>query len=167
MFCDTETTGLDSQDQIIEISVCEQSGNELFYSRFKPGVPVHPGAAGVHGMCAASLESAPLWPEKVAQISVLMAGRPVIFFNSDFDTGMLYQTCRAFDLATDWLDELDTRCAMGLAASAFGATNRYGTISLANAAACAGVEWQGAAHGSTADTLATVDLVKHNPVIIA
>lgn len=41
----------------------------------------------------------------------------------------------------------------------YGATNQYGTISLANACIEAGVSWKGAAHSAEADTLATLDLI--------
>lgn len=41
----------------------------------------------------------------------------------------------------------------------YGATNQYGTISLANACIEADVSWKGAAHSAEADTLATLDLI--------
>lgn len=41
----------------------------------------------------------------------------------------------------------------------YGATNQYGTISLANACIEADVSWKGAAHSTEADTLATLDLI--------
>ncbi|CAB0819581.1 3'-5' exonuclease [Corynebacterium diphtheriae] len=49
---------------------------------------------------------------------------------------------------------------MHLAASAYGSTNPYGSISLADATSAADVPWTGAAHSAAADTLATVELVK-------
>ncbi len=49
--------------------------------------------------------------------------------------------------------------AMKCAALVYGATNRYGTISLANATARAGVVWEGDAHSAAADALATAALV--------
>ncbi|MBN6329352.1 3'-5' exonuclease, partial [Escherichia coli] len=42
-------------------------------------------------------------------------------------------------------------CAMELAAGYYGATNRYGTISLACAASQAGLTWEGQAHSTIAD----------------
>ncbi|HFG3231745.1 TPA: 3'-5' exonuclease, partial [Escherichia coli] len=51
----------------------------------------------------------------------------------------------------DWLEELTVYCAMELAAGYYGATNRYGTISLACAASQAGLTWEGQAHSAIAD----------------
>ena len=49
---------------------------------------------------------------------------------------------------------------MGLAVAMYGATNRYGTISLAAAMSLAGVTWRGQAHSAIGDVLATVDLLQ-------
>jgi len=57
-----------------------------------------------------------------------------------------------------WILGLDTECAMYRAADAFGATNQYGTISLINAAAAAGVEFQGKAHSAAGDAATTAEL---------
>lgn len=46
-------------------------------------------------------------------------------------------------------------CAMELAAGYYGATNRYGTISLASAASQAGLTWEGLAHSAIADARMT------------
>lgn len=48
---------------------------------------------------------------------------------------------------------------MELAAGYYGATNRYGTISLACAASQAGLTWEGQAHSAIADALMAAGVV--------
>ncbi|WP_143359843.1 3'-5' exonuclease, partial [Escherichia coli] len=57
------------------------------------------------------------------------------------------------------LEELTVYCAMELAAGYYGATNRYGTISLACAASQAGLTWEGQAHSAIADARMTAGVV--------
>jgi DNA polymerase-3 subunit epsilon len=159
LFLDTETTGLGTNAQIIELALADAAGHVHFETRMKPTVPIESGAFAVHGIDDAALASAPTWPEVAHQVKELVAGRLVVIFNAEFDSRMMRQTCSAFGEHSDWWKMVETRCAMNLAAKAFGATNRYGTISLATATSIAGVTWAGAAHSATADTLATVELV--------
>lgn len=159
LFLDTETTGLLDHDQIIELAISDRAGRILFESRFKPTVEIDPGAYDAHGITIEELDNAPSWAQHLEEITTLLSGKPLIIFNADFDTRLLEQTCTAFSLDTAWINTLSTWCAMYLAADAYGATNRYGTISLNDAACMAGVKWKGSAHSAAADTLATVDLV--------
>ena len=160
LFLDTETTGLGDAAQIIEIAITDAAGRVLLETRLRPTVPIEPQALAIHGIDDAALASAPTWPDVSDQIRSLLRSRVVVIFNADFDGRMVRQTANAFGDSSDWWQEVDTRCAMYLAADAFGATNRYGTISLANATEAAGVTWSGRAHAAAADALATADLVK-------
>jgi len=157
--CDCETTGLGPTAQIVEVAVADQFRNVLFHTTIKPTVPIDPGAINIHGYTEAMLADSPTWPDVIDQFKQVVTGRMVVIFNADYDSRIVRQTCNAFNLSTEWWDEIDTRCAMYLAADAFGATNRYGTISLDTATMEAGVKWAGDAHSAIADTLATVDLV--------
>ncbi len=73
------------------------------------------------------------------QLRHAIGDRPVIIFNARFDIRILKQTAAAHSDPADWLEELTVYCAMELAAGYYGATNRYGTISLASAASQAGL----------------------------
>lgn len=85
---------------------------------------------------------------------------PVVIFNANFDVRLIEQTAKAFELDTAWIDNIKTICAMSLSADAYGATNRYGTISLSNAVHNAGKLFSGAAHGAKVDVLATIDVIE-------
>ena len=80
----------------------------------------------------------------------------VEIFNANFDGRLVaQQTANAFGAPLDWWREVYARCAMFLVSRTLGATNRHGTISLANATKGAGVMWSGRALTAVADTLAT------------
>ena len=93
------------------------------------------------------------------QLRHAIGDQPVIIFNARFDTRILKQTAAAHSDPADWLEEMTVYCAMELAAGYYGATNRYGTISLASAASQAGLTWEGLAHSAIADTRMTSGVV--------
>ncbi len=155
VFLDTETTGLEDDAQVVEIAVVDGDGNVLFESYCRPTVPVDPGAQAVHGIGDDVLADAPQWPEISAQVRDVLEGNTVVIFNAAFDTRILAQTAAAHGDPADWVGDLNTHCAMYRAADVYGATNRYGTISLVNAAARAGIQFQGRAHSAAGDAATT------------
>lgn len=158
VFLDTETTGLDEDAQVVEIAIVDSTGTVLFESYCKPSVPVGPEAQRVHGIGADVLAGAPAWPDIAERVRAALDGKIVVIFNSDFDIRILSQTAAAYSDLAKWVDVLETRCAMYAAADAYGATNQYGTISLINAAAAAGIEFQGKAHSAAGDAATTAAL---------
>ena len=157
---DTETTGLGANDQIIEIAVCDASGRVCYEQRISPSVPINPKAEEIHAISLDDLAGCPKWPEIVNDLKALLTGQTVVTYNSDFDLDMLRNTSQAFQTDDAWLNTLNIRCAMELSVQAFGATNRYGTISLANAAEAAGVSWPGEAHSAKVDALVTFGVLR-------
>ncbi len=160
LFLDTETTGLGDTAQIVELAIVGGAGDVLLETRLRPSVPIEEGAQEVHGITSTELADAPTWADIAAEVEALLAGRALIIYNAEFDLRLLEQTARAFGHPTAWLDGIEARCAMRLAAKAYGATNRYGTISLATAMCEAGAEWRGEAHSAAADALAALDVVR-------
>ena len=157
---DTETTGLGANDQIIEIAVCDASGRVCYEQRISPSVPINPKAEEIHAISLDDLAGCPKWPEIVNDLKALLTGQTVVTYNSDFDLDMLRNTSQASQTDDAWLNTLNIRCAMELSVQAFGATNRYGTISLANAAEAAGVSWPGEAHSAKVDALVTFGVLR-------
>lgn len=156
---DTETTGLGPYDQIIELAAVDLQGRTLFDMRLQPTVPIGPEAELVHGISMGSLEDAPKWPDIADQLREILLGSQVVIYNSQFDLAMLRQTAAAFQDSARWLNHLDVTCAMYMAAEIFGTTNRYGTISLANAVAAAGLQFIGKAHSALGDAQTTAALL--------
>jgi len=130
---DTETTGLGNNDQLIELAIIDASGTTLHNARYHPTVEISSGAASVHGIYAEVLKDKPTFDHDADHIRALLHGKTVVIFNVEYDIKILRNTFRAFGLDTDFLGQLETHCAMRSAAKIYGATNRYGTISLANA----------------------------------
>lgn len=159
LFIDTETTGLEYNDQVIELAVVDSSGQVLLDTRLKPTVAINPEALDVHEINAEALTNAPTWPDIAPRLRQLLEGRQVVAFNNDFDSRLLQQTALAFD-DDYWSWRVKEHCAMDLAVQAFGVTNRYGSISLANSVHAAGIDWQGKAHSAAGDALTTLALVK-------
>ena len=151
VFLDTETTGLGENEEVIEIGLTDSTGNVLMDVRLKPTVPVGEEAVAVHGISIESLTDAPAWPDIAGELQCQLTGKLVIIFNKIFDMRLLRQTAYAHGNDAAWLEQLDVKCAMYLAAEFFGATNRWGTISLATSVRESGVEWVGKAHSATGD----------------
>lgn len=160
VYLDTETTGLDHTDEVIELAVIDEDGNTLFDSRFKPTVEINPFAQEVHGIDANSIATCLTWRDQESLVKEVLLGKSVVIFNADFDLRIMRQTANAFGCDDSWVNELKTLCAMEVAASCYGATNKYGTISLANAAFEAGADWDGEAHTALADSKMTRKVLK-------
>jgi DNA polymerase III subunit epsilon len=90
---DVETTGTDRRnDQVIELGVQLGLGLEASRQtwRFRPEVPIHPGAQAVHGISMADLEGCPAFHECLDEIAALFAGAEVVIgYNIAFDIDML------------------------------------------------------------------------------
>ncbi len=158
---DTETTGLNGSDQVIEIAVVDKNGKVLLNTRLRPNVPINPEAQGIHGISAEQWIESPTWPDISTQLKAILENRTVIAFNSDFDSRILQQTANAFG-DDYWSWPVVECCAMNIAASAFRqwSPRSSGRISLRSAVMEAGIEWQGEAHSALGDALTTLELVK-------
>lgn len=157
---DTETTGLDDDAQILELAIIDHDGNVLHDARYKPSVPISDGAYRVHGIGELDLFDKPRIAEDVEVLKTIMLEKPLVIFNRQYDTGLLYQSLEAFGVDTGFIENIKSRCAMMLSAKAYGATNRYGSISLHNAAIKAGVI-NPAAHNALGDCITTLAVLRH------
>ena len=92
VFLDTETTGLDSGAEIIEISVADQDGGILVDTLVKPIRPILADAIRIHGITNELVKTAPAWPKVWPMVSQAIAGRYIGIYNADFDLRMLKQS---------------------------------------------------------------------------
>lgn len=159
LFLDTETTGLDATAEVLEIGLVDARGCIVYETRLKPTVSISPEATAVHGIDEVALGDAPCWPDVAELLQFHIGQHPLVIFNAAFDMRILKQTAAAHNDPADWLDSLTTHCAMMLSARYYGATNRYGTISLANAVSQAGLTWTGRAHSAVTDAVMTARVV--------
>ncbi len=89
---DTETTGLSSSDEIIELSICTHDKRVVFDSILSSKVNCSAQARSVHGITDEQIANGmPIESAKAALIE-LLEGKTIISFNVDFDCQMLFQT---------------------------------------------------------------------------
>jgi DNA polymerase III subunit epsilon len=99
LFLDTETTGLDSNAEIIEIVILESDGTHLFQSLVKPRTPIPTSATQINGITNAMVEKSPRWVTLWEQIRGIFFNRTIAIYNADFDLKMIDQTNRAYGLS--------------------------------------------------------------------
>ena len=96
---DTETTGLDKDDEIIELAVLSSSGKILFNKRFCPEKAIHPMAAKCNHLSKKILENEPKFSiEDVKELVQLFKGKTIVGHNVAFDIRLLAQTVRRYNL---------------------------------------------------------------------
>jgi DNA polymerase III subunit epsilon len=122
---DTETTGLDSSAEIIEIAIIDASGATLINTRVKALNPIPPGASNVHGIYAKDLVDAPLWIEVREKCMALMNGKDVIIYNRDYDTKLLRYTDAHNGIKENAWKNIEFWCAMLAYAEHRGEWNSY------------------------------------------
>ncbi len=96
---DTETTGLDKDDEIIELAVLSSSGKVLFNKRFRPEKTIHPMAAKCNHLSKRILANEPKFSiEDVKELVQLFKGKTIVGHNVAFDIRLLAQTVRRYNL---------------------------------------------------------------------
>ena len=113
VYLDTETTGLNPTDQIVEICLIEADGSILFESLVKPTGRIPYDATRVHGITEAMVANAPTWPEIWPQVSAALAGRQLGIYNAEYDLRLMQQSHKVH--ALEWpAPEFTSFCIMKL-----------------------------------------------------
>ena len=92
VYLDTETTGLGSTDEIVEISVVDTYGIVLVNTFVKPSRTIPAEAINIHGITDEMVQKAPAWPILWSQVRFFLVGKVVVAYNSDFDMRMMKQS---------------------------------------------------------------------------
>lgn len=98
LFLDTETTGLGTADEVIDLAVIDRDGQVLIDTLIKPTVPLLPEVTAVNGITPEMLAGAPEFPEVMGKLFPLVSGRQVVTYGAGFDVKMLRQTAAAWVL---------------------------------------------------------------------
>ena len=88
VYLDTETTGLESTDQIVEVCVLDYDGTVLIDSLVKPSGSIPSSATRIHGVTTDMVKDAPTWPDLWPQVEAAMVNRRVAIYNAEFDVRM-------------------------------------------------------------------------------
>ena len=105
VYIDTETTGLEKDDEVVEISIIDSDGSRLFSSLVKPSRPIPPSVQRIHHITDQDVASAPAWPILWPRIRSFLYSRPVAAYNAPFDYRMMQQSHARYRLP--WRDNLN------------------------------------------------------------
>lgn len=110
LIIDTETTGLEDNDEIIQIAIIDTRGHVLLDTFVKPTKEISPKACAVHGIEEKHLTHALTFAELYHSIAKLLCKQSLIAYNAEFDKRLLMQTCEKYGLSE--IEILDWTCAM-------------------------------------------------------
>lgn len=162
-YLDTETTGVDTLAEIVEICILDPDGAVLLDTLVRPRRKIPAEATRIHGISNSMVSNAPLWNELWIQIEVILKGRSVGIYNAEFDLRMIKQTHLQSGMAWQSLNA-NAFCIMKLYAEFFGERDRYrGSYrwqTLDDAGRQCGIALPNA-HRAQADTLLTRALLHH------
>jgi DNA polymerase-3 subunit epsilon len=92
---DTETTGLESNDVIVQIGIIDLKGSILLNSLIKPTKrkSIPSSATNIHGITMNMLENAPYFKDIIPEVEKVTADKIVLIYNEEYDTRIINQTC--------------------------------------------------------------------------
>ncbi|MFQ0827138.1 3'-5' exonuclease [Serratia fonticola] len=167
LILDTETTGLGEDAEIVEITIINSHGSILLNTLVKPTVSIPAEATAIHGITDEMVKDAPRWMDIHGEFCHLIAGKPVVTYNANYDIRLINQTAKLWGLEDQLFDlpkPITISCAMIVYAEHYGATDpRRGGFKwqkLTAAAEQQGVKIQGAAHRALSDCLTTLGVIK-------
>lgn len=99
---DTETTGVGSSSEVVEIAVTDGlSGETLLNTLVRPTIPIEPGAERVHRITNAEVAVAEPWPVVRQRLIEVLRGKTVCIYNANFDIRIMWQSSRAYGVDCD------------------------------------------------------------------
>lgn len=158
---DCETTGLEADDEIVQVGLVDQHGRVLMNQLVKPLRRISPEASAVHGLTLARLFGAPSFPDLYHELALLLNGMTVVTYNAEFDARLLEQTCHAHHLPP--IQPAGWQCAMMEYARYRGLWNlkrqSFRRIALGDACDYEGID-SSDAHSAVGDSLMTLGLLR-------
>ncbi|MFT6842580.1 MAG: DNA polymerase-3 subunit epsilon [Psychroserpens sp.] len=151
VYLDTETTGLfPGEDEIVEIAIIDNNGNDLINTLVKPvRNKSWTYAQGIHGITPLMVANAPTLDSLKDKIISVLKDKTCVIYNANFDVGFLSDCFN---------DSTEIACCMLDYAEEIGEWNEYREDykwhKLINAASHVKHVWSGKAHRAKADTLA-------------
>jgi DNA polymerase III epsilon subunit-like protein len=163
---DTETTGLESWDEIIQWAICDQEGQVLGQGYIKPTIEISMDAQEIHGISQEQVADAPTFEQVWLQIRALLEGKHIVIYNADFDIRLLWQSGEPYkiDMREQLLKTTTSHCAMELFSRLYGEYSEwhgsYRWQRLTTAIDYLGIEVPGQAHDASYDAAATAMVIK-------
>jgi len=150
VYLDTETTGFSAAtDRIVEIAVVDDTGAVLLDTLMNPERQIPEAVtAHVHGITDEMVSGQPTLAELLPRLREVLAGRPLVIYNADFDLRFLPAEVQDAPSAVHCCLK---RFRKHVARRKLAVKSR----NLTTAAELADHRWEGAAHRALADTQAT------------
>ena len=123
IFIDTETTGFESVDTLVEIAILDTDGTLLYQSLVNPNKSIPPGASRVHGITDATVAFSPSWKQVWPEVEPVLKERVAGFYNAEFDLRLIQQSCGLIGIPWEY-PLADDFCVMELFARYYGTPGR-------------------------------------------
>jgi DNA polymerase III alpha subunit (gram-positive type) len=101
VYLDTETTGLEFDDEIIEIAIVDSEGKVIFDSFIKPQKPIPLSATAINHITNEMVQNSPTLPQVWPQIKYHLSNRPIGMYNAEFDIRMILQSLKINQIPDD------------------------------------------------------------------
>ena len=132
LILDTESTGLNDDDELVQLAVVSYQGITLFDTLICPSEPLkvlRPGkggvcAADIHGLMPEDVADAPTFKDIYPELWKVVRDRPIVIYNKDYDVPRLKYVCKLANVALPF-QSLDAHCAMLKYAAFVGDWNDY------------------------------------------
>ena len=158
---DTETTGVNNSDEIVQLGIIDKHGEVVMDTLVKPTQRLSREVIAIHSITNEMLVDAPPLAELYVDLSIKLAGAYVIAYNMDFDWRMLSQSLALYKLPLFKTGKRE--CAMKQYATYHGKWNSqrkaYSWHKLGNAATYEEIEVVDA-HSALGDVKMTLQLLK-------
>ena len=112
VYLDTETTGLDSKAEIVEISIVDHDDTLLFESLVRPTRPIPPDSSRVHHITNEMVKSAPTWAEVWPSVRTHLDRRVIAIYNEEYDLRLMQQSHQVHRMP--WQERYKSICIMKL-----------------------------------------------------
>lgn len=161
---DTETTGLDLDAEVVEISIIDTNGHVLFDSIINPMGDIPDDAVKIHGISKQEASQYPSFAEVLTEIRQICHQKNVVFYNKKYDKRVIDKSCRIHNCQTTDSWDAQFLCAMESYADFKKTPNPkssgYKWHSLKNAANQLDIEVPENLHRALPDALLTLEVIK-------
>lgn len=125
VYLDTETTGIDSSSEIIEICIIDDEERILYQSLVKPTRPIPKDAVNIHGITDELVHNAPNWLRVWPEVERVLRDRVIGIYNAEFDLRMIQQTNQRYHIYWNTALFSNHFCLMKLFAQYYGEWNTW------------------------------------------
>jgi DNA polymerase-3 subunit epsilon len=155
LILDTETTGLDSQAEIVQLAIIALDGSAVMNTLVQPTRPIPADASRIHGITDAHIEMAcaPPWDEILPVLRSLLYRREIVIYNAAYDLRLMRQSTKLRTGNDDDMPEFSSHCAMCWYSQWVGEWNKFH----------GNYRWQrlpAGDHSALGDCLATLKIIK-------